>query len=786
MIYRGKKIPFPAVTQVSFFRVLEMLEKQSEDADENVAVFAKKLLAESAQYPGLREGIDSEDFDSSQEIVKRLSRLLFPDVLLTNEIKALIPPFEFTPFYTSTRFRSIVDVSDEDFSFELQNYSEDQLYIFGCAAILSMHYQYTFPLGLPRLVTIPNKKTGSEATYRMTMNGDLLEVIQGPNAIPITNEDYLQLLDNFENIELWKEKFPPNSWIVRGIGITSLTDISVDHAVSTIASDLLSHSAGMESRIHDGLMNLFGIKDLSIGLLMFNTTTDTLSRHFIGSIPTVLCNTRSSFESKKSLCARSYETLITQEKPLILSDVEKFNKESGSIFSKALRDQGIESYIIAPIRHQDKFLGFLELASIKKHELNGASLQRLNAVLPILSMAIGRIMGELQNRREAIIQQECTTIHPAVKWRFEDEANKFMASQERSQQPIFNDIVFKNVFPLYGQIDIKGSTERRNHAVREDLSKQLGEVAKVLKMILHQTSMPIYEEMEIRVNRFRKELDGELLSGSEHRILHFLEDEIHPVFKQIIRRYAHLQDSIDSYFNLLDPDLHSIYDARRVYDQSVNFINQSLASYLDEKQLDAQKMFPHYFERYKTDGVEYNMYIGQSISKDLEFDPVFLENLQLWQLMVTCEMERKLVGIKKEIQSDIEVASLVLVYSSPLAVHFRMDEKRFDVEGAYNARYEIVKKRIDKARIKGTKERITAPGKIAIIYTSEEDARTYLRYITFLENKGYIRKNSTEVLALENLQDIFGLKALRVEINYESHTSEPIDLKGLLTHVERN
>jgi hypothetical protein len=98
MIYKGKKIPFPAVTQVSFVRVLEMLEKQASDADENVAIFAKKLLAESEQYPMLREGIDSEEFDSSLEIVKRLSRLLFPDVLLTNEIKALIPPFEFTPF----------------------------------------------------------------------------------------------------------------------------------------------------------------------------------------------------------------------------------------------------------------------------------------------------------------------------------------------------------------------------------------------------------------------------------------------------------------------------------------------------------------------------------------------------------------------------------------------------------------------------------------------------------------------------------------------------------------
>ena len=30
-------------------------------------------------------------------------------------------------------------------------------------------------------------------------------------AKPITQEDFDELLDNFENIDLWKEKFPPNS-----------------------------------------------------------------------------------------------------------------------------------------------------------------------------------------------------------------------------------------------------------------------------------------------------------------------------------------------------------------------------------------------------------------------------------------------------------------------------------------------------------------------------------------------------------------------------------------------
>ena len=67
----------------------------------------------------------------------------------------------------------------------------------------------------------------------------------------------------------------------------------------------------------------------------------------------------------------------------------------------------------------------------------------------------------------------------------------------------------------------------------------------------------------------------------------------------------------------------------------------------------------------------------------------------------------------------------------PLAIKFRMDEKKFDVDGAYNIRYEIIKKRIDKANIKGTEERLTVPGKISIVYSQDKDALEYIKYINF-------------------------------------------------------
>jgi len=177
MIFNGKKIAFPAITKVSFFKVLESLEKQSKDPDPNVASFATKLLNDAEKYPELRDGIDRDEFDPNLEIVQRLCRVLYPEVLLTNEIKGIMPPFEFKPFYYSSRFKNILADSEDDFSVELNDYTEDQLYIYGCVAILGSYYKYAFPMGSPTLVDIPNKKLNIIKTYRLTMNGDLMEFI---------------------------------------------------------------------------------------------------------------------------------------------------------------------------------------------------------------------------------------------------------------------------------------------------------------------------------------------------------------------------------------------------------------------------------------------------------------------------------------------------------------------------------------------------------------------------------------------------------------------------------
>jgi hypothetical protein len=68
--------------------------------------------------------------------------------------------------------------------------------------------------------------------------------------------------------------------------------------------------------------------------------------------------------------------------------------------------------------------------------------------------------------------------------------------------------------------------------------------------------------------------------------------------------------------------------------------------------------------------------------------------------------------------------------------------------------------------IKQTNERLTQPGKIAIVYTQIKEAAEYMEYIEFLQNLKLL-KPGVENLELEELQGVVGLKALRVEVELE-------------------
>jgi len=765
--YFGKNVPFPAVVKISFAPVIESLRSLSSDEDKNVATFASNLLEELKEYPQLEEGFSDDTLLAHYEKpIAKLLRILFPDALRTNEIKGITAPFRFKPFFMSTRLKNILNAAGDDYEISLMNFTEDEIYIFVCCVILNQVYHYHVDLSTAFKITVPDLVAKIDRTYRIAFNADMIQATKTADTVPISEEDYAMLIDRFTDIELWKEKFPPGSYILSGIGIVNLMDVTVDQSVAGITTNLLVKSKAALDEISAQLRTIFKKPDLKIGYL--NYENDFFCSPIDKKSTSILLDKLNEVSCGNELCTESYQQLILNKKPLVITDTSRYHRRSECPLSETLVKNEIGSYIIIPLIYEDDFLGFLELASENKYELSMASLIKLTDILPVLSMALSHFKTEAKNEMDAVIQQEFTQIHPSVKWRFEEAAKKYIQKRKLDQEIVLRDLDFQNVYPLYGQLDIKGSSTIRNEVIQKDISTQLTEVRNILATAYRKIKLPLYEELSFRIDIFMKEISNGLQAGTEHDVLYFLRKEINPVLEHLKKTDKNFAAAIIKYEAQLDPQLNMIYHERKKFDESITMVNKVLSDHLDKRQEDAQQMFPHYFERYKTDGIEYNMYVGESIAKGLIFDKIYIHNLRLWQLMVMSELENEFNNIKENLHQPLEIASLIMVQSDPLSIHFRLDEKRFDVKGAYNARYEIIKSRIDKALVKGTEERISIPGKLTIVYSNDQDADEYTRYINFLISKGYFKKNTIETLELEDLQGITGLQALRVEINYDA------------------
>lgn len=786
-----KEIEFPLQLNISFEKVYVMFKKY---ADEEFAKHpfhssAKKMVALFNKYPELNSGFsDYSLLDTTyKEQIDLLLDPLFPEPLLSNEIKAACIPFTFTSFKFTDRFKNILNNAGDNYELSIRNFEEDSMYIMACTFILSYVYNFHIDVKRPFYFDIPDIKTGTMKYYRAAFNADFSDITPTKDAPKLTQDDFKNLLNNFNNIELWKEKFPPNSYIFKGFGLVNLFDVTSEEMLSSIKANLLAGGDDLIYKLQNNLRDFYSIKDLKLGYSIFDTLNSKICDITTKKSNSIILNNYKEIDCESDFfCSGIIKTVFKDHETFIISDVEKYGIHTHkNHFYKSLYKLGLQSIVLIPIEaNMNGDLALLEIASPRAYELNSITVNKLKDIIPVFKAAVKRTSEEHQNVLEATIQEHYTSIHNAVKWRFYEAAEKYHSESQTNENAKLDQIIFKDVYPLYGQSDIKGSSLARNNAIKKDLTTQLSLAFSVLKDACATEQLPIYNELMYRVSSFLDEVKIGINAGDEVGIIDFLNSEIYPVFNHIKNINKELSKKVSIYINRLDKNLNVVYEQRKNYENSVTLLNDKLAKFLDKKQKQAQVMFPHYYERYKTDGVEYNMYIGQSITKTKTFNNLYLYNLRLWQLQTMCEMENIAFNERKNMEHDLRVASLILVHSNPMAIKFRMDEKQFDVDGAYNIRYEIIKKRIDKAYIKNTEERVTVPGKIAIIYSLKKDALEYTKYITYLQSKNLLGK--VEHLDLQDLQDVSGLKAIRVEVIYQKDfdPKKTITLNDLMKQIE--
>ena len=89
---------------------------------------------------------------------------------------------------------------------------------------------------------------------------------------------------------------------------------------------------------------------------------------------------------------------------------------------------------------------------------------------------------------------------------------------------------------------------------------------------------------------------------------------------------------MEEYIEAINEEKGIAFSRRRQLEKSMGTVISFINNYLENMQEDIQVAYPSYFEKFRTDGVEYDIYIGQSIAPDKPFSDIYLKNLRLLQL----------------------------------------------------------------------------------------------------------------------------------------------------------
>ena len=193
------------------------------------------------------------------------------------------------------------------------------------------------------------------------------------------------------------------------------------------------------------------------------------------------------------------------------------------------------------------------------------------------------------------------------------------------------------------------SSIERSTAIQKDLLQQLQLADDIIKKSKEEIYLFSLHKMSYRIDKYMSIASLVLFPGDELAIQNFLDEEIAGLFYHLKKAVPAVSEDIDDYFFLLNTNTNKISNQCTAFEESIAIINNELVKFINQEQAKVQKIHAHYFEYFVTDGVDFNIYIGQSITPDKPFDQFYLKNLKLWQLTTLVKAARKIRNLHDRI-----------------------------------------------------------------------------------------------------------------------------------------
>ncbi len=453
------------------------------------------------------------------------------------------------------------------------------------------------------------------------------------------------------------------------------------------------------------------------------------------------------------------------DNPYILSfGVDGGIESKSSDLKKSLQKTGLVSYICFPLIHNQDLVGIFEIYTRTKPGLNRNMLIQVRSFYTLLTQLANDIVLSFKSELNNVILHKYTSLQPAVEWKFNQVAAAYLGELiHLSPEPELEKIVFNEVYPFYAAVDVKDSSILRNKSYKEDILKRVDYIASLIKRMDEQEVKRMDANFMRRFREVEAWTNGDNLAHYLLDVLSFFQEDVPAFLDRVEKKVPTLQNSLAACRRKLKYSYEDMNASNEAFERSLQKVNQTVQNEMNLFNAQVQAIFPSYFETFRTDGIEYDLYVGQSISPRHHFKTSLLSQIRKEQIINIARIGQQTYKLKKTLSIPLETTQLIFIHPNAIDISFREDERRFDVEGSYNIRYQMIKKRIDKAYVLNSKERLVQPNTIAIVYSRNQVARDLRICLKQVSELGLI-ESEIEELQLENLQGVSDLKAMRVKI----------------------
>ena len=623
--------------------------------------------------------------------------------------------------------------------------------------------------GLVKHVVDPH--TGLSRHYRINIDTRFLEPTLNGDLPKLNSDSVRSSLLGDEAIAALQQAVPASMFSFSGFSILTITDVTTEYAIDAIRQQVVISGQPDFDAIVGALNELVGTKEVEFNILPLFRINGRLVDNPEASAQSIIFDMVMKQGMKRGECMSLLEKFAVKPEVVYYRDLDK-EVPADLKFAQIMIDAGLKSYSLVPVFYNGNLVGAIEMYSRVKGLLDKKLFTSLEPAMLLMAQLLQNSITSFQDGIDAVIKEKFTNLQPAVQWKFNEVAWEFVSRPEKKSNAEPHEIMFENVYPLYGAVDIRNSTIERNAALNQDLKIQFTILISVLQEFREKTGFELIEEKLYSCRHWLDKISNdETIFNEEIALNDFIENDITPFLRQFSESRPDLKTVTARYFSAVDEVNGAAYENRRQLEASMNTVINSVNTYFDLLRDQVQQAYPVYFEKFRTDGVEYDIYIGQSITPDRVYTELYLKNLRLMQLTSMVAIARNTLSLLPDLARPVRTTQLIFIHSHTIDIRFRRDEKRFDVEGAYNIRYHIIKKRIDKVRVRDTQERLTQPDKIALVYFNQKEADEYVNYIHYLQGE-HLLEDNLEFLELEEMQGVSGLRAMRVGIVVDKKTTE--------------